>query len=168
MGNPQQLGQKPVTFMRQVISLCAAPFLLEHSDVDKMFPADAIARAKQLLGYVGSIGAYSDSRGAAGIRQEVANSIQKRDGYATTTPFSHADPRSTLTNKHAHCSANMLTPSHAQFVAVCLPCGSACCSMLQELFIESLRMLLLHIHLDHHRSCASVCAAAQLRCANAL
>lgn len=84
VGNPQQLGQKPVTFMRQVIALCAAPFLLEHPNVGSMFPADAIARAKTMLGYVGSIGAYSDSRGAPGIRQEVSNYIQKRDGCELT------------------------------------------------------------------------------------
>jgi len=63
-----------------------------------MFPSDAIARAKQMLGYVGSIGAYSDSRGAAGIRQEIGNFIQKRDGSATASPTpaaastSHTNP----------------------------------------------------------------------------
>jgi glutamate--glyoxylate aminotransferase len=80
VGNPQQLGQKPLTFPRQVLSLCMAPFLLEHPKVAEMFPQDAIDRARQLLGYVGSVGAYSDSRGAAGIRQEVANFIERRDG----------------------------------------------------------------------------------------
>ena len=42
-----------------------------------------------------------------------------------------------------------------------VPCGD-------ELFIESHRMQLLHIHLGHHRSCISVCATAQRCCANAL
>lgn len=83
--------------MRQVISLCAAPFLLEHPDVGKMFPADAIARAKTMLGYVGSIGAYSDSRGAPGIRQEVSNYIQKRDGYELTVHAMRTFPHCILT-----------------------------------------------------------------------
>jgi len=35
------------------------------------------------LGYLpGGVGAYSDSRGSAGIRQEVADYITRRDGFA--------------------------------------------------------------------------------------
>jgi hypothetical protein len=68
------------------MSLCAAPFLLDHPKVRDMFPADAIDRARTLLSYVGSIGAYSDSRGAAGIRREVADFIEKRDGYVGVLP----------------------------------------------------------------------------------
>jgi len=49
IGNPQQLNQKPITFFRQVSALLQAPFLLDdakRADVLKLFPADAIARAK--------------------------------------------------------------------------------------------------------------------------
>ena len=46
VGNPHGLGQKPITFMRQVFALLSAPFLLESPDVHKLFPADAIARGK--------------------------------------------------------------------------------------------------------------------------
>lgn len=66
----------------QVIALCAAPFLLQHPKVGELFPADAIARAKQLLGaFAGGIGAYQDSRGNMMVRQEVADFIKARDGY---------------------------------------------------------------------------------------
>jgi glutamate--glyoxylate aminotransferase len=82
VGNPQQLGQAPVTFHRQVHALVSAPFLFDHPLVGKMFPADAIARAKKLIKmFGGSVGAYTDSRGCAGVRQEVADFIQRRDGY---------------------------------------------------------------------------------------
>jgi glutamate--glyoxylate aminotransferase len=82
VGNPQQLGQKPVTFNRQVQALVSAPFLFDHPLVDKMFPADAIARAKKINTMLGgSVGAYTDSRGSAAVRQEVADFIQGRDGY---------------------------------------------------------------------------------------
>ena len=47
MGNPQQLGQKPITFNRQVLALMAAPFLLDHPSVASMFPRDAIERARK-------------------------------------------------------------------------------------------------------------------------
>src|SRR6056297_803042 len=43
-GNPQSLQQKPLTFVRQVLSLVTNPLLLEkHSD---LFPSDAVARAQ--------------------------------------------------------------------------------------------------------------------------
>lgn len=49
VGNPHALGQKPLTFPRQVVALCQAPFLLDDPNVGLIFPADAIARAKHYL-----------------------------------------------------------------------------------------------------------------------
>ncbi|KAL0372356.1 UNVERIFIED_CONTAM: Glutamate--glyoxylate aminotransferase 2 [Sesamum calycinum] len=82
VGNPHALGQKPLTFPRQVVALCQAPFLLDDPNVGLVFPADAIARAKHYLSMTsGGLGAYSDSRGLPGIRKEVAEFIERRDGY---------------------------------------------------------------------------------------
>ncbi|XP_017971645.1 PREDICTED: glutamate--glyoxylate aminotransferase 2 isoform X2 [Theobroma cacao] len=82
VGNPHALGQKPLTFPRQVVALCQAPFLLDDPNVGLLFPADAIARAKHYLSLTsGGLGAYSDSRGLPGIRKEVAEFIERRDGY---------------------------------------------------------------------------------------
>ncbi len=82
VGNPHALGQKPLTFPRQVVALCQAPFLLDDPNVGLVFPADAIERAKHYLSYTsGGLGAYSDSRGLPGIRKEVAEFIERRDGY---------------------------------------------------------------------------------------
>ncbi|EGD75245.1 alanine aminotransferase [Salpingoeca rosetta] len=82
IGNPQSLGQKPITFPRQVISLVTCPQLLEHPDVGKLFPEDAIARAKKYLDNLpGGSGAYQDSRGNMYVRQEVADFIARRDGH---------------------------------------------------------------------------------------
>ena len=86
VGNPQQLGQKPLTFNRYVLALCASPELLNNPRASDLFPQDAIDRAKELMGYVGSVGAYSDSRGVPGIRQEVANFIEARDGCGSAFP----------------------------------------------------------------------------------
>eukprot|EP00798_Chlamydomonas_sp_ICE-L_P015020 gene15020-21092_t len=81
VGNPHALGAKPLTFPRQVIALCAAPFLLERPDVEQMFPRDAIARARKILAsFKGGVGAYTDSRGNPLVREEVAQFIEKRDG----------------------------------------------------------------------------------------
>ncbi|CAM9639866.1 unnamed protein product, partial [Scytosiphon promiscuus] len=82
VGNPHGLGQKPLTFLRQVMALVMAPFLLEDPRVNDMFPGDAIARAREYLVHVkGGIGAYSDSKGNQYIRQEVCDFIQRRDGH---------------------------------------------------------------------------------------
>ncbi|KAL6190461.1 hypothetical protein ACLB2K_036858 [Fragaria x ananassa] len=82
VGNPHALGQKPLTFPRQVVALCQAPFLLDDPNVGLLFPADAISRAKHYLSVTsGGLGAYSDSRGIPAIRKEVAEFIEKRDGY---------------------------------------------------------------------------------------
>lgn len=82
VGNPQALGQKPITFARQVVALCQAPFLMDDPNVGALFPADAIARAKHYLSMTsGGLGSYSDGGGLPGIRKEVAEFIEKRDGY---------------------------------------------------------------------------------------
>ncbi|KAI7907038.1 pyridoxal phosphate-dependent transferase [Cokeromyces recurvatus] len=84
IGNPQQLNQKPITFFRQVASLCENPDLLKAENrllVSKLYPADAIARAEVLLKHIGSVGAYSHSKGIAHIRENVAKFIEQRDGY---------------------------------------------------------------------------------------
>ena len=45
----QALGQKPLTFVRQVIALCLAPFLLEIPATTSLFPPDAVLRAQAFL-----------------------------------------------------------------------------------------------------------------------
>ena len=81
VGNPQQLGQLPITFNRQVLSLMAAPFLLDHPSVTALYPKDAVDRARALSKAFGPVGAYTDSRGSAAVRKEVADFIAARDGY---------------------------------------------------------------------------------------
>lgn len=80
IGNPQQLDQKPITFFRQVASLLENPTLLEHADVLTQslgYKQDVIDRARWLLNDVKSVGAYSQSQGAPGIRQSVARFIER-------------------------------------------------------------------------------------------
>ncbi len=85
IGNPQQLEQKPITFFRQVLALMDYPDLMKSENMEttlKLFPTDAIDRAKQYLaGMGGSTGAYSHSKGIPIIRKHVAEFIQRRDGY---------------------------------------------------------------------------------------
>ncbi|KAG2184164.1 hypothetical protein INT44_009179 [Umbelopsis vinacea] len=85
IGNPQQLQQKPITFFRQVASLCDNPDLLLPENrhiVSQLYPEDALHRAEVLLEHIGSVGAYSHSQGIPHIRENVAKFITERDGYA--------------------------------------------------------------------------------------
>jgi len=79
IGNPQQLDQKPITFFRQVLSLLENPALLEKEDVlvnHLGYKTDVIERARWLLKTVGSVGAYSASAGAPGIKESIAKFIE--------------------------------------------------------------------------------------------
>jgi alanine transaminase len=83
LGNPQGCGQKPLTFLRQVLCLMEYPNLLsEHESViEGIFPSDAIQKAKDLLKHTGSVGAYSSNSGVSEIRESIAKFISERDGY---------------------------------------------------------------------------------------
>ena len=86
IGNPQQLDQKPITFFRQVLSILEYPDLLKNEEGLKSgfgYKQDVIDRAKWLLSEVKSVGAYSQSQGAPGIRESVAKYIERRDGYSS-------------------------------------------------------------------------------------
>ena len=84
IGNPQALKQKPLTFMRQMLSLCQYPDLMDKC-ADK-FPPDVIENAKRVLaGTKHGVGAYSESKGVRFIREAVAEFIKERDGI-------YADP----------------------------------------------------------------------------
>lgn len=95
IGNPQQLDQKPITFFRQVASLLENPLLLEHEKVltDSLgYKQDVIDRARFLLNDVKSVGAYSQSQGATGIRKSVAKFCERkwkalRDNQPSLPPY---------------------------------------------------------------------------------
>ncbi|KAF0028188.1 hypothetical protein F2P81_019275 [Scophthalmus maximus] len=84
IGDAHAMGQKPITFLRQVLALCSYPELLE----DDKFPSDAKKRARRILEACGghSIGAYSASQGIECIRQDVAAFIERRDGGIPSNP----------------------------------------------------------------------------------
>ena len=102
----------------QVAALCAAPFLLERPDVDKIFPKDAIARAKKILAaFKGGVGAYTDSRGNPLVREEVANFFTKRDGVPSNPDVSTS--QMTLVNTIT-CIRYIIIYKHIMFVIPCL------------------------------------------------
>lgn len=83
IGNPQQLGQKPMTFSRQVLALLSCPTLMDDPRAAEIFAPDAIERARKYSAAIGTggTGAYSHSQGVIGIREDVAAFISERDGF---------------------------------------------------------------------------------------
>lgn len=84
IGNPQQLGQPPFTFFRQVLSILEYPDLLHNDETLKTvfgYKQDVIDRARTLLKSVHTVGAYSHSQGAPIVRRSVAQFIERRDGF---------------------------------------------------------------------------------------
>ena len=78
IGNPQSLGQKALSWNRQILALCEYPELLELAP--GAFLPDAVAAAKAILaGTKHGLGAYSESRGVRFIREAVAEFILERD-----------------------------------------------------------------------------------------
>lgn len=77
-GDPQGMGQKPVTFFQQTVSLCINPSLLQSD----YFPSDVKQRATTILKNCegNTIGSASDCRGMEVVRRQVAHFIRERDG----------------------------------------------------------------------------------------
>ncbi|HVG93098.1 MAG TPA: aminotransferase class I/II-fold pyridoxal phosphate-dependent enzyme [Planctomycetota bacterium] len=84
IGNPQALRQKPVTYLRQLLSLVEYPPLLDAPEVAKLYPPDVVARARRLLEqHPPGTGAYTQSAGLGFVREAVAAFIARRDGIPT-------------------------------------------------------------------------------------
>lgn len=88
IGNPHSVGQKPISFFRQVLSLCDLPphLGIDHPAASQMFPQDALERARffhKVVGQSGT-GAYTNSQGLSGVRELVADFIAERDGHPSS------------------------------------------------------------------------------------
>ncbi|CAL8070726.1 unnamed protein product [Orchesella dallaii] len=84
LGDAHAMGQKPITFVRQVLALISCPELMELSG----FNEDVKRKARDILSSCrgGSAGSYSDSRGMHIIRKHVAKYIEQRDGGIPSNP----------------------------------------------------------------------------------
>lgn len=82
IGDCHAMKQKPLTFIRQVISCACRPELL---DSNESIPEDVKERVRTLLAACGgnSVGAYSDACGIELVRRQVAQYISERDDLPT-------------------------------------------------------------------------------------
>ncbi len=107
LGNPQALGQRPISFYREVLSLVEHPTRIERERrlstlfdggaLDGLerddFPSEYVLELSErfLAQMETGMGAYSDSSGPRFIREAVAEYIDRRDG-ADGDPVPRADP----------------------------------------------------------------------------
>ncbi len=84
IGNPQALKQRPLSYIRQTLSLLEYPELMNQPDANRIFPRDIVEKAKSILAkHPSGTGAYSQSAGIPFIKQAVADFIHHRDGIPT-------------------------------------------------------------------------------------
>lgn len=97
IGNPQALGQRALSWVRAVLSLCTNPELLEAAEaahasgaggpLAELYPADAVVRAREYLTACGSVGAYSDSQGVGLVREQVSGARGVGDAWIASDCF---------------------------------------------------------------------------------
>jgi aspartate/methionine/tyrosine aminotransferase len=125
IGNPQALGQKPITFYRQVLSLIEEPSkiarerrlkTLFHGNPkgfeglnERDFISDYVLDlSDKILSYApAGLGAYTDSNGPLFIRQAIASYIDRRDGVEPSDP-TRSDPDSIFVTNGASESAKFI------------------------------------------------------------
>jgi len=79
IGNPQSLGQKPLTWVRQILAITEYPDLLEGGS--GLFPSDVLETARLIIEKSKyGLGAYTESKGLRFVREAVADFIERRDG----------------------------------------------------------------------------------------
>jgi len=78
IGDAHAMGQKPITFIRQVLAAVTSPSLMDKVD----FPTDVKKKALEILKGCGggSVGSYTNSAGIEIIRSHAAEYITRRDG----------------------------------------------------------------------------------------
>jgi len=109
IGNPHGVGQKPLTWPRQVIALCDLPYSkgLGNPETSELFPKDVVDRAKEIKHFTLSgkgTGAYTHSQGCMGFRKEIAKFLEKRDGVP-------ADPEHIFMTNGASAGIDMILTS---------------------------------------------------------
>jgi len=82
IGNPQSLGQRPLTWVRQVLAVVEYPELLGKVPAGT-FPEDVVETARAIARESKhGLGAYTESKGYRFVREAVARFIAERDGIA--------------------------------------------------------------------------------------
>jgi len=125
VGNPQSVGQSPLTWPRQVMALSDLPddFGVDHPNVNLLFPQDAISRARQIKQALGGhgTGAYSHSQGPNVFRGEIARFIEKRDSLPSGSVSSESIFMTNGASGGIHMVLTALIADHSCGVMIPIP-----------------------------------------------
>ena len=105
IGDPQNLGQPPLTFSRQLLALCTYPSLLS-GEFSHIFPNDVKSRARKFFEHLGSFGGYSHSIGYPLVRKSVSDFISKRDEIHSDSTVILSDGASKIIQVLLSCLGN--------------------------------------------------------------
>ena len=105
IGDPQNLGQSPLTFPRQLLALCTYPPLLSGEN-SHIFPDDVKSRARQVLKKLGSFGAYTHSIGFPHVRKSISEFIYNRDNISSDSTIILSDGASKIIQVLLSCLGN--------------------------------------------------------------
>lgn len=140
IGNPQALGQAPITYYRQVVSLLEEPAKIArerqlknlfeenpYSDLNEsdFIPEDVLALSEKMLAKTGKgLGAYTESKGYRFVREAVADFINRRDGLDPASGLG-ADPEAIFLTDGASDAAkrilNLLIAKETDGVMIPIP-----------------------------------------------
>jgi aspartate/methionine/tyrosine aminotransferase len=112
IGNPQALGQKPISYYRRVLALLQRPDLVQRERVlrnvcdrgglpdglDLCSEHELAVAERMLAGFGTGVGAYTESKGPRFVREAVAAFIDRRDGTPEGSPLRSDPERVFLTN----------------------------------------------------------------------
>ncbi|KAM4740051.1 alanine aminotransferase 2-like [Anableps anableps] len=134
--DPHRAGMPPISFVRQVLSMCCYPELLKEDS----FPLDVKQRTQKLLDACkgGSIGSYSSlTVGLPPIQRSVAEFLTRRDGGISSNPediiFSNGSQKTLaimlhlLSSEDGKTQTGVLTP---------LPCPHTLPMLLDEVGVK--------------------------------
>jgi len=80
IGNPQSLGQKPLSYVRNVLAACEQPELIRAGA--GVFERDVLEKAGFIMeASKYGLGAYSESKGLSFVRAAIAEFIKTRDSF---------------------------------------------------------------------------------------
>lgn len=129
IGNPQALKQPPLSFYREVLSLCVNPALVQSDKLETLrksglYQKESIDRAIEYLAEIGhwtATGAYTASKGYPFARKRIAKWMEARDADAKYNAPVHFEEL-TLTQGASPGIAMVLSAlSHAGSVMIPIP-----------------------------------------------
>lgn len=88
IGNPHTFKQKPLTYVREILSLIEYPDLIDNANKLDIYKSDSIEKAKYILAQIPEgVGAYTSTAGIEFVRHAIAKFITLRDSIPANMDY---------------------------------------------------------------------------------